>query len=154
MTSISPPRPTTTNAPADPSEVTGQDSAATLVRGTTVINNSVVEKIAGLAVRDIPGVYALGGSAARALGAIREALTSTDLSQGVSVQVGEDEVTVELSIVAEYPTPLHQVADDARTAVIDAIETLAGLVVTEVNVTINDIHLPVDGTETDEVHAQ
>jgi uncharacterized alkaline shock family protein YloU len=154
MTSISPPRPTTANAPADPSEVTGQDSAAALVRGTTVINNSVVEKIAGLAVRDIPGVYALGGSAARALGAIREALTSTDLSQGVSVQVGESEVTVELSIVAAYPTPLHQVADDARTAVIDAIETLAGLVVTEVNVTINDIHLPIDATETDEVHAQ
>jgi uncharacterized alkaline shock family protein YloU len=154
MTSISPPLPTTTSASPDPDEATGQHAPSAETRGATVINNSVVEKIAGLAVRDVPGVYALGGTAARALGAIREALSSTDLSQGVSVHVGESEVTVELSLVAEYPTPLQRVADDARTAVIDTIGTLTGLRVTEVNVTINDIHLPDDGTDADEVHAQ
>jgi uncharacterized alkaline shock family protein YloU len=118
-----------------------------------VINDSVVAKITGLALRDVAGIHALGGGAARALGVIRNAISSTDHSQGVSVQVGDGDVSVELSIVADYPVPLQRVADDARAAVIEAIETLVGLDVTEVNVTINDIHLPDDGTETSEVRA-
>ncbi|WP_104164503.1 Asp23/Gls24 family envelope stress response protein [Cryobacterium sp. N22] len=128
----------------------GTDLPAGTPRGTTVINDAVVAKIAGLAVREVTGVHAVGGGAARALGAIREALSSTDHSQGVSVNVTGPLVAVELSIVAEYPLPLQQVADDARTAIIDAIETLVGLEVTEVNVTINDVHLPDETDETDD----
>ncbi len=116
-------------------------------RGKTVINNAVVAKIAGLALREVPGVYALGGGAARALSAIREAISSTDHSLGVTVEVGETQVAVDLSLVAAYPVPLQKVADDARNAVIEAIETLVGMEVTEVNVTINDVHL---NDETDE----
>jgi len=123
-------------------------------RGTTVINTSVIAKLVGLALRDVPGVHALGGTAARALGAIREALTTTDRSQGVSVQVDEGQVTVDLSIVAEYPVPLQQLADDARKAVILAVETLAGLQVPAVNVTINDVHLPEEPAEADEAPVQ
>lgn len=122
----------------------GTDLPAGTPRGTTVINDAVVAKIAGLAVREVTGVHAVGGGAARALGAIREALSSTDHSQGVSVKVSGSQVTVDLSMVAEYPVPLQQVADDARTAIIDAIQTLVGLEVSEVNVTINDVHLPDD----------
>ncbi|POH63769.1 MULTISPECIES: Asp23/Gls24 family envelope stress response protein [Cryobacterium] len=126
------------------------DLPAGTSRGSTVINDAVVAKIAGLAVREVTGVHALGGGAARALGAIRDAIGSTDRSQGVSVKVNGPHVAVDLSIVAEYPLPLQQVADDARTAIIDAIETLVGLEVTEVNVTINDVHLPDEADETDE----
>jgi len=143
MTSISP----LTETP----DAVGADSTPDTARGTTVINDAVVAKIAGLAVRGVPGVHALGGGAARALGAIREALSSTDHSQGVSIDVAEGQVSVELSIVAGYPVALHEVADAARTAVIEAIETLAGMPVTEVNVTINDVHLP---DETDEAPVQ
>ena len=129
----------------------GTDLPAGTSRGTTVINDAVVAKIAGLAVREVTGVHAVGGGAARALGAIREALSSTDHSQGVSVTVTGPLVAVELSIVAEYPLPLQQVADDARTAIIDAIENLVGLEVTEVNVTINDVHLPDEADDAGEV---
>jgi len=129
----------------------GTDLPAGTPRGTTVINDSVVAKIAGLALREVTGVHAVGGGAARALGAIREAISSTDHSQGVSVTVSGQLVAVELSIVAEYPLPLQQVADDARSAIIDAIETLVGLEVTEVNVTINDVHLPDEADDTGEV---
>jgi uncharacterized alkaline shock family protein YloU len=41
-------------------------------RGKTSIADTVVEKIAGLAAREITGVHKLGGGAARAFGAIRE----------------------------------------------------------------------------------
>lgn len=125
----------------------GSDLPAGTTRGTTVINDAVLAKIAGLALREVTGVHAVGGGAARALGVIREALNSTDHSQGVSVKVAGSQVTVDLSLVAEYPVPLQQVADDARSAIIEAMETLVGLEVVEVNVTINDVHLPDDTDE-------
>jgi len=144
------PTPLPSSAPA-----VGADAApASDSRGTTVIENSVIAKIAGLAVREVRGVHALGGGAARALGAIREALTSTDHGQGVTVQVSEGQVTVELSIVADYPVPLQQVAADARAAVILAIESLAGLQVPAVNVTINDVHLPDESGDAEEAPVQ
>ncbi|TFD47820.1 Asp23/Gls24 family envelope stress response protein [Cryobacterium frigoriphilum] len=122
--------------------------------GKTVIHDSVVSKIAGIAAREVTGVYALGGGAARALGAIRNAISSTDLSQGVSVEVGETQVAVDISLVAEYPIELQKVADDVRFAVITAIESLVGMQVTEVNVTVNDVHIPSDDDSTDPAEAR
>jgi uncharacterized alkaline shock family protein YloU len=112
--------------------------------GKTVTSDGVIAKIAGIAAREVTGVHALGGGTVRALGAIREAIAGSDLSQGVSLNVNENEVAVDITLVAEYPIPLHKIADDVRTAVISAIESLAGLHVTEVNVTINDVQLPSD----------
>ncbi len=91
--------------------------------GKTVIVDGVIAKVAGIAARDVDGVYGLGGGAARALGAIRDAINNTDLSQGIKVEVGETQVAVDVSIVAEYPMPLQTVASGVRTAVISAIET-------------------------------
>jgi uncharacterized alkaline shock family protein YloU len=116
--------------------------------GTTVIVDSVIAKVAGIAARDVPGVFALGGGAARAIGAIRDALNNTDLTQGISVEVGETQVAVDITIVAEYPTPLQTVADNVRSAIYSAIVDLVGMQVTEVNVTVTDVHIP---SESDEV---
>ncbi|MDO9395239.1 MAG: Asp23/Gls24 family envelope stress response protein [Herbiconiux sp.] len=117
--------------------------------GKTVINDAVVSKVAGIAAREARGVYALGGGAARAFGALRDAISSTDLSQGISVEVGETQVAVDVTIVAEYPAPLQDVADGVRESVIRAIESIVGMEVTEVNVTVNDVHLPTDDAEAD-----
>jgi uncharacterized alkaline shock family protein YloU len=149
MTGISPSLSSATTPEPDESP-----ASLAAINGKTVINNSVVGKIAGLAARDVPGVHALGGGAARALGAIREAISNTDHTQGVTLQVGESDVTVDLSIVAEYPVPLQQLADDLRNAVIGSIENLTGLKVPVVNVTINDVHLPEGATEAAEAPVQ
>ena len=123
------------------------------IAGTTVITDSVVAKIAGIAAREVSGVHALGGGATRALGAIRDVISGTDLSQGVSITVTESQVSVDISLVADYPFPLHTVAADVRAAVITAIESLVGLDVTEVNVTINDVHLASDDDNDDKAGA-
>jgi uncharacterized alkaline shock family protein YloU len=115
--------------------------------GKTTIEDSVVAKIAGMAARDVPGVHALGGGAARVVGAIREALNSADLTQGISVEVGEQQVAVDVTIVAEYPVALQQVADGVRTAIFRAMQELVGMDVTEVNVTVNDVHMPAEDEE-------
>jgi len=110
--------------------------------GATVIVDSVIAKVAGIAAREVPGVFALGGGAARALGAIRDAMNNTDLTQGISVEVGETQVAVEITIVVEYPLPLQVVANDVRAAIYRAITELVGMEVTEVKVTITDVHIP------------
>jgi uncharacterized alkaline shock family protein YloU len=112
--------------------------------GKTVIADSVISKVAGIAAREVPGVYALGGGAARAFGAIRDVIGSTDLSQGVRVEVGETQVAADVTIVVEYPTPMNAVAEQVRAAVAQAIVELVGMEVAEVNVAINDVHIPGD----------
>ena len=118
--------------------------------GKTTIDDSVVAKVAGIATRNVPGVYAVGGGVSRAIGAIRDAMNQTDRSQGVSVEVGERQVAVDITLVAEYPVSLQKVADDVRAAVYAAIEDIVGMDVTEVNVTINDVHIPGDDDNDDE----
>jgi uncharacterized alkaline shock family protein YloU len=71
--------------------------------GRTTIDDGVAAKIVGIAAREVTGVHALGGGAARVVDSIRDALNSTDLTQGVSVEVGEKQVAVDVTIVAEYP---------------------------------------------------
>ena len=110
--------------------------------GRTTIEDGVVAKIAGIAAREVSGVYALGGGAARMVGAIRDALNTSDLTQGISVEVGETQVAVDVTIVAAYPVSLQKVADDVRTAIHRAMVELVGMDVAEVNVTVNDVHIP------------
>jgi len=122
----------------------GTDTAS--ATGTTVIVDPVIAKIAGIAAREVPGVFALGGGAARALGAIRDAIGNTDLAQGIRVEVGETQVAVDITIVVEYPLPLHVVAGQVRTAVAAAIVQLVGMEVAEINVTVSDVHIPGEDT--------
>ncbi|APT88246.1 hypothetical protein CFRA_02015 [Corynebacterium frankenforstense DSM 45800] len=111
--------------------------------GRTTIEDVVVGKIAGLAAREVTGVHALGGGGARTVGAIREAFgASENVQQGVSVEVGETQAAVDLSIVAEYGVAIHELAEAIRRNIIRAIERMTGLEVTEVNVTVTDVHLP------------
>jgi len=117
--------------------------------GKTVINDSVIAKVAGIAARESRGVFALGGGAARAFGAIREAVAGEDKSQGINVEVGETQVAVDVTIVAEYPAPLQDVSDGVRANVIQAVESIVGMEVTEVNVTVNDVHLPSEDNSDD-----
>jgi uncharacterized alkaline shock family protein YloU len=139
---------TTAATPASaPSRVTTPvttTSTGVVAPGKTVIADTVISKVAGIAAREVPGVYALGGGAARAFGAIRDGIGSTDLSQGVRVEVGETQVAADVTIVVEYPTPMNAVAEQVRAAVARAITQLVGMEVAEVNVAINDVHIPGD----------
>lgn len=117
--------------------------------GRTTVAEGVVAKIAGIAAREVAGVYALGGGGARALGALRDAVNATDLTQGVKVEVGETQAAADITIVVDYPAPIQDVAENVRTAVAGAITKMVGLEVVEVNVDVNDVHLPSDDSEDD-----
>ncbi|UAL28879.1 Asp23/Gls24 family envelope stress response protein [Nocardioides rotundus] len=112
-------------------------------QGKTSIADTVVSKIAGIAAREISGVYDLGGGTARAVGALRERIpgSRTNLSQGVAVEVGETQAAVDLDIVADYGVAIADLATAIRRNVVDQVERMTGLEVTEVNITVHDVHL-------------
>jgi len=120
-------------------------------QGTTTIADTVVSKIAGIATRDVSGVHAVGGGAARAVGALRERIPGgrTNHTQGVSVEVGETQAAVDLDIIAEYGVAIDDLASAVRRNVISSVERMTGLQVTEVNISVNDIHLPEDDEDDD-----
>ena len=114
-------------------------------RGSTTIADGVVTKVAGIAAREVPGVYNLGGGAARAIGSVSERVGIGDgRSQGVSVEVGEKEAAVDLTVVVEYGESIPDVAQQIRDNTINRIEGMTGLSVTEVNVAVTDLHFPGD----------
>ncbi|MFY0406969.1 Asp23/Gls24 family envelope stress response protein [Solicola sp. PLA-1-18] len=119
-------------------------------QGRTTIADTVVSKIAGIATREVSGVHAVGGGAARAVGAIRERIpgSSTNHSQGVSVEVGERQAAVDLQLVAEYGVSIADLSAGVRRNVISAVERMTGLEVTEVNISVSDVHLD-DGSDDD-----
>ena len=86
------------------------DSTLITDQGRTTIADGVVAKIAGIATREVDGVHAIGGGAARAVGAVRERMGGKTHGQGVSVEVGERQSAVDVDVVLEYGVAIADVA--------------------------------------------
>ncbi|WP_436787631.1 Asp23/Gls24 family envelope stress response protein [Yinghuangia sp. YIM S10712] len=112
-------------------------------RGRTAIADSVVAKVSGVAAREVTGVYALGKGVARAFASVRQRVPGgkPNVAQGVSVEVGERQCAVDLTLIVEYGVAIAEVAADVRENVIDAVERMTGLEVVEVNISVDDIHI-------------
>ncbi len=117
-------------------------------RGTTTIADDVVAKVAGIATREVAGVHDLGGGAARAVGAMTQRVGIGDeRTQGVSVEVGEREAAIDLTVVIEYGESIPEVSNSIRENVIKRLEGITGLQAAEVNITVNDLYFPGDEEE-------
>jgi uncharacterized alkaline shock family protein YloU len=113
-------------------------------QGRTSIADSVVEKIAGVAAREVSGVHEMGRGAARAFGTIKERLpvgSGPNVTQGVSVEVGERQAAIDIDLVVDYGVSIPDVAQAVRDNVIQRIERMTGLEVTEVNISVDDVFL-------------
>ncbi|WP_231626638.1 Asp23/Gls24 family envelope stress response protein [Streptomyces apocyni] len=124
-----------------PTKRGGGDPAA---RGRTTIADGVVEKIAGMAARDVDGVHAMGSGISRTFGAVRDRVPggTKSVSRGVKVEVGEVQTALDLEIVVEYGVSIVDVASAVRENVIAAVERMTGLEVVEVNIAVGDVKLP------------
>jgi uncharacterized alkaline shock family protein YloU len=119
-----------------------QESPLKTERGNTTISNAVVAQVAGMAAQEAEGVQ-LGSPTARAVGGIVESVTGgTGYARGVTVEVGETEAAIDLSVIVEYGRSIPQVSGAVRTNVMRRVENLVGLKVNEVNIAVNDILLP------------
>ncbi|GAA2678339.1 Asp23/Gls24 family envelope stress response protein [Streptomyces aculeolatus] len=123
-------------------------------RGRTTIADGVVEKIAGLAARDVPGVHAMGGGITRTLGTVRDRVpggtsSRSSVTRGVKAEVGEVQCALDLDLVVDYGFAIADLASEVRESVIAAVERMTGLEVVEVNIAVGDVKLPDDEDEED-----
>ncbi len=122
-----------------------QDSPLQTERGSTRIEDSVVSKIAGIAAQEVDGVR-MGGGTSQAIGGLLSNVpgmgSSSSESRGVSVEVGEVETAVDATLTVAYGKSIPQVAEAVRRNIINRVESLVGLKVTEVNISVNDVFFP------------
>jgi uncharacterized alkaline shock family protein YloU len=113
-------------------------------RGSTSISDSVVSKIAGIAAQEVDGIR-MGSGGSQAVSGIIGSITggsSGGQTQGVSVEVGQEEAAIDLTLTAEYGKSIPQLAEAVRRNVANRVESLVGLRVTEVNITVSNIFFP------------
>ncbi|MEV3929524.1 MULTISPECIES: Asp23/Gls24 family envelope stress response protein [unclassified Streptomyces] len=133
------------------SQLTKRGGGAPATRGRTTIADGVVEKIAGMAARDVVGVHAMGSGLSRTFGAVRDRVPGgKSVSRGVKAEVGESQTALDLEIVVDYGVAISEVARDVRENVIAAVERMTGLEVVEVNIAVSDVKLPDEDDDEDE----
>jgi uncharacterized alkaline shock family protein YloU len=116
-------------------------------QGRISVAENVVQKIAGMACREVSGVHRMGTSTGRAFGALRERIpgsTGPNVAQGVGVEVGETQAAIDLDIVVEYGVSIADLGKSIQRNVKQSVERMTGLEVVEVNVSVDDVYLPSD----------
>jgi uncharacterized alkaline shock family protein YloU len=108
--------------------------------GIVKISDEVVGVIAGLATTEIKGVV---GMSANLVGGITQILTGKkNLSKGVKVLVGESSATIDLFVVVEYGVKIPEVSKLVQENVKKTVETMTGLVVSAVNIHVQNVAIP------------
>lgn len=107
--------------------------------GRLEISPTAIAQVAQIAARETQGVHELGSGGQKAGGAKGRA--GGDVP-GVSVEVGEIETAIDIDIVAEYGTPITEIAERLRRNVADRVRDATGLIVAEVNIAVRDIYIP------------
>ena len=106
--------------------------------GEVKVADEVVAIIAGLAATEVEGVDSLGGNITSE---IVSKLGMKNLSKGVKVHVGENDVTVNLALNIKYGCEIPKVSAAVQDRVKTAIETMTGLEVSEVNIKIAGVNI-------------
>ena len=117
--------------------------------GTTTIQDAVVSAIVGIAAEEVDGVASshggtrLPGDSSPTVGEFVDNITGgASRTRGLSVDVGERQTAADITINVEYGRSIAQVTQAVRKRVIERVENLTGLEVTEVNIQVNDVILP------------
>jgi uncharacterized alkaline shock family protein YloU len=118
-------------------------------RGTTTIQDGVVSSIAAVAVAEVDGIdpshggTRLPGDTSPTVGEFMGRITGgAGRTRGISVETGDQQTAVDLTVNVIYGRPIHEVTEALRQNVINRVENLTGLEVTEVNITVNDVAFP------------
>jgi uncharacterized alkaline shock family protein YloU len=106
--------------------------------GQVQIADEVVAVIAGLAACEVEGVLKLAGTIP---GELASMLGKKNPAKGVKVELLPGEVKVDISIVVLYEYSIPKVSEQVQDKVKQAIETMTGLNVTEVNIRIAGVSL-------------
>ena len=119
--------------------------------GAVRIADEVVSIIAGLAAAEVAGIEGMSGGL---VGGIAEMLGKKNFAKGVKVEVGEKEAAVDLYVIVKYGVRIPDVALNVQENVKQAIETMTGLSVVEVNIHVQGVGFPAEEKEEEEVRVR
>ena len=100
-------------------------------------DDGVIEKIAGLASRNVDGVLSLeGGMLSNLTNRFRD---EADPTQGVDAQVGKKQVALDMTMIVEYGKDMRQISNQICQRVQQDVERYTGLKVIEIKVHVSDV---------------
>ncbi|SFJ23147.1 Asp23/Gls24 family envelope stress response protein [Thermoflavimicrobium dichotomicum] len=99
----------------------------------------VIETIAGIAASEIEGIVGMSGGMVEDFA---ERLGRKNFAKGVSVEVGEKEVAVDLKVIVEYGRNVPELYKKVVMNVEQAIQNMTGLSVVEVNMYVEGVMIP------------
>ena len=106
--------------------------------GNIRIADDVVKTIAAKATADVDGVYKLAGGV---VDEVSKMLGKKRPTNGVKVEVGEVECSIEVYLVIKYGYQIPKVAEAVQKAVLEEVSKLSGLKVVEVNVYVQNVKM-------------
>lgn len=101
-------------------------------------SSEVIETIAGISASEIDGIVGMSGGVVEGF---TERLGKKNLAKGVTVEVGEQEVAVDLKVIVEYGRNVPEVYQQVVTSVENAIYNMTGLKVVEVNMYVEGVSI-------------
>lgn len=99
--------------------------------GKVEISPEVIEVIAGIAASEVDGVATMRGNFAAG---VAERLGRKNHGKGVKVELGEDGITVDVSVVIIYGVAVPEVAKLIQTNIKQALQTMTAIELQAVNV--------------------
>ena len=121
--------------------------------GTVSFATEVVATIAGLAANEVEGVASMSNTS----GGIADILSrksTRNLTKGVRIDLQDNMVTADITIVVEYGSPIPDVARNIQENVKKAIETMSGLDVKSVDVHVNGMSFEKENQAVAELNEQ
>lgn len=115
--------------------------------GKVTFANDVIAVIAALAASDVKGIAGMVGGA---MSGFTELLGRKNLTKGVKVEVGTEEVAVDVYVVVYYGNKIQDVAAEIQNNIKTAVETMTGLRVVEVNVYVQGIQMEEENKATED----
>ena len=107
------------------------------VKGELTYENKVIQKIIGFSLENISGLLAVDGGF---FSNLTDKLINTDnVTSGVNVEVGKEQVAVDLNIIVEYKKNVHELYQEIKKVITNDISNITDLEVVEVNVNVVDI---------------
>lgn len=107
------------------------------VRGELTYENKVIQKIIGLSLERVPGLLHVDGGF---FSNLTEKLVNTnDVTHGVNVEVGKEQVAVDLNVIVEYRKNVPTLYKEIKDVIVSEVAKMTDLEVVEVNVNVVDI---------------
>ena len=114
-----------------------QDVVSKDVRGELTYEDKVIQKIIGLSLEKVPGLLHVDGGF---FSNLTEKLVNTnDVTHGVNVEVGKEQVAVDLNVIVEYRKNVPTLYKEIKDVIVSEVAKMTDLEVVEVNVNVVDI---------------